>query len=143
MKKFLAITTSIMFLNSCYTYTTIPISKTMDTWKGATEHQIILTFGAPSSTTSDGAGGKILVYSQEQSITYYNRLYTNSGITSSNTYKDNLFMQFFIDSTGIVYNWKTNYPDKVIKKSDTKKTDIVIGSFSAIILIIVLVFGSQ
>lgn len=42
----------------------------LNSWMGSTKHQVILNWGAPSRTASDGNGGEILVWSNQYSYNY-------------------------------------------------------------------------
>jgi hypothetical protein len=66
--------------------------KMMDSWLGDTKQDLILKWGPPERTASDGGGGEVLVYS--------NQVY--------NPYTRNTIYQcrmFYVDSDGKIYHW--------------------------------------
>lgn len=127
----------LLIFSSCYTTRIVPISENMNRYMGKTEHEIIIIFGAPNNITTDGAGGKILVYtqSQSQSNTLYGTIYANQNLAITNTYDNSQYVQFYISEKGIVYNWRTNYPDQVIREpKKIKRSSIKV--FGVMILVI-------
>lgn len=74
--------------------------KVMDSWMGATKQQLIMKWGPPTKTASDGGSGEILVYSTQK----YDpgNAYLNLPPL---TYWDNKY--FYINSEGKVYHWMT------------------------------------
>lgn len=55
------------------------ISKIMDSWMGANVNDLIVSWGPPQQTISDGKGGQILIYSSA-------RTWTTPGQATTNTY---------------------------------------------------------
>lgn len=78
----------------------------MKSWIGSNEHDVIMQFGSPTSTTSDGAGGKVMRYSQTTSTVVGTPLYGGSVVGTS--VEQVQFYEFNINSSGIVYSSKTN-----------------------------------
>jgi hypothetical protein len=66
----------------------------MNSWKGSSKHELILKFGPPTSTASDGNGGEILTYEELK------RAYTDSFgyVTFVHKY------MFYANSNGIIYH---------------------------------------
>jgi len=92
--KFLLIIT-VLFMVSCTSTT-----KVMDSWLGSSKQSLIMSWGPPTKTASDGGNGEILVYSKQ----VYNPGLPNMGIAPS-TYWDNKY--FYVNSEGKVYYWMT------------------------------------
>ena len=151
MKKIATII--IILISGCYTIKVTPIADVMNNELGLTENNIVLKYGAPSRTTDDGAGGKILVYektSYQTKTNYYrapnyNTILLPTATSSSNTNEIKMYINFFINKDGIVYNWRTNYPDirekipkqrKAMKEPTKggKRTTVVITSIIVTIL---------
>lgn len=82
-------------------------------WEGATHGEIVRAFGAPSRETSDGEGGRILVYEYIKHVTktdvetYHGRFDTEITTTSN---QDRSFREFFINGDGKCYLARTNIP---------------------------------
>lgn len=128
-----------MLLSSCYTISHIPITDEMNNCIGKTEQQIILEKGSPARITEDGAGGKVLryEYTTYQSISY--PAYYNSGSlmpATTATQANTQYMEFFINTSNTVYNWRTNYY-KTIKKED-KGANKAIRTTSGIAMVIIV-----
>ena len=66
--------------------------KSMDSWIGATAQDLILKWGPPARTTSDGGSGQIYIFERQ----YY--LY--------NTMRYDHKM-FYADSNSRIYSWRT------------------------------------
>ena len=78
------------FLFSCTSQ-----KKVMDSWIGRSQNDVILAWGSTPVINSDGAGGKIMIYSQPFPVHFSNQIIR--------TYK---YTYFYIDSTNVVYKWK-------------------------------------
>lgn len=78
----------------------------MNSWLGHSKRDLILSFGPPSRSESDGQGGEILVYSR--------RVYGNfpSGVVDYFEHR-----MFYIDTQNSVYHWlitrNPNPPDRL------------------------------
>ena len=70
----------------------------MNSWLGSTKQEIIMSWGPPARTASDGGTGEILVYSYPG----YNPGYNGYGAFSYWDYK-----YVYTDSNGKIYYWKT------------------------------------
>jgi hypothetical protein len=102
MKKYLLI---LLLFISCN------VSKMMQTWVGNTQQQLELKWGAPTTTSSDGASGQILIYK-----TWVNTGQTagqvvpdgNGGAVYTNPQNNGYWRErdFYINSNGIVYAWR-------------------------------------
>lgn len=68
---------------------------------GTTKHSLILQNGPPGNTSSDGAGGEVLTYSNSMTRgTYLYGLYLQNTIVE--------FIQIYCDSQGKIYTWRAN-----------------------------------
>ncbi|PSR53254.1 hypothetical protein AHMF7605_06775 [Adhaeribacter arboris] len=74
------------------------LRETMDEWIGQTKHQLLLKWGVPTVTASDGNGGEILKFDQLRRGLFSNGNY----ITVIHTYS------FCIDKEQKIYTWKYN-----------------------------------
>lgn len=72
--------------------------KVMDSWLGATKQQLIMSWGPPTKSASDGGNGEILVYSKQGYI-------PASQYMVAQSYWDNKY--FYINSSGKIYHWMT------------------------------------
>ena len=70
--------------------------KALDPWLGATKKELILNWGPPIRTTSDGGTGEILVYAEQgdQPATATSRAYAFWSYT-----------YMYVDTTGKIYHW--------------------------------------
>ena len=94
MKKNIILSLLILFLSSCHLQEKIQAS--MDSWIGHTKQEVIMSWGPPARSCSDGANGEIIIYSKPILISgvyyYYNTL-------------------FYINKESKVYHW--------LKKTET------------------------
>lgn len=140
-----------IILTSCYTIKTISINNIMDKYKDKSEHEILLEFGSPTKTSSDGAGGKILNYTISQLNTNYeinrqnhpyNTISPYGFVGSSTTYSTSDYIEFYINSSDKVYYYRTNYPDgkeKILDKPRTQNAIIRTSVFAIVIAAIIAV----
>lgn len=70
--------------------------KVMDSWLGSTKQQLIMSWGPPDRTTSDGGSGEILVFATQGYWPGYNG-------QGAFTYWDTKYM--YLDSQGKIYYW--------------------------------------
>jgi hypothetical protein len=87
------------------------INDTMQSWVGSHQHDLILSWGPPTRSTSDGADGWILIYEYDRNggqipgkayrgadgATYYTAP-QNTGYTAQR--------MFYVHSDGIIYSWR-------------------------------------
>ena len=76
----------------------VSTKKVMDSWLGSTKQQIIMSWGPPARTASDGGTGEILVYANQGYWPGYNG-------QGAFTYWDYKYM--YVDSNGKIYYWMT------------------------------------
>ena len=108
------------------------INKNMDSWMGHNVNDLIVSWGPPQQTMSDGQGGQILIYSQSRQWTTPGQATTNTygyantqGNLYGNTYRGNTYgsatsrtsytpaqtsgynaqRMFWVDSNGRIYRW--------------------------------------
>ena len=67
----------------------------MDSWIGNTKQQLIMSWGPPERTSSDGSGGEVLIY-------------VHSRYNSINRYTIYDYKMFYAHSDGNIYHWRTN-----------------------------------
>ena len=99
-------------------------NEALKSWIGSKENDLVLQLGSPTSTASDGAGGKIVRYSETTSAVIGTPI--GGGAVYGTTYEETYFYEFYINSSGIVYSHKTNYKrfskkltEKIQKKEKT------------------------
>ncbi len=111
MAKVLYAAIIALVLVSCYTTRITPISEVMDEWLGSTEHEVILKVGPPTTTTSDGNEGKVLIYENSTNTTLFlpNFPTPNTGYAVSKPITR--YVHLYVNKEGIIYSWRTNYPD--------------------------------
>lgn len=67
----------------------------MNSWLGNTKHDLIMSWGPPSTTTSDGNGGQILIYAKRD-------LYMpQTGVTWWQ------YKMLYVNSENKIYHWRT------------------------------------
>lgn len=66
----------------------------MDSWLGSTKRSLIMSWGPPARTTSDGGTGEVLIYAN-QAYDAYNRI---------SYYK---YTMFYVYPGGTIYHWLT------------------------------------
>lgn len=75
----------------------------MDSWLGSTKHALIIEWGPPQQTTSDGDGGEVLIYCTRVYIPATN--YGMGLVSATDYYKNRMF---YIHSNGVIYSWRTS-----------------------------------
>jgi hypothetical protein len=68
------------------------VKKAMNSWIGSSKTELILKWGPPDRTTSDGGEGEILIYAKQVYI------------SSDYIFWD--YKMFYIDVTGKIYHWR-------------------------------------
>jgi hypothetical protein len=110
-EKIILMTICIVFLYGCNTQRNVSSREyystaqqrsednedNMDSWIGITKQQLLLKWGAPSSTYSDSAGSEILTYVKANGIP---DLFMGGTLRINHTYS------FYIDSSGKIYHCK-------------------------------------
>jgi hypothetical protein len=108
MRQIFLILVSLFLIVGCYS-----TQKTMDSWIGSSKKDLIMNWGPPDRTASDGSGGEILIYAKQVYIPAQRGLstvgsdgsvHTSSG-TPSRTYWD--YKLFYIDKKSTIYHWLT------------------------------------
>lgn len=93
MKKIFLILMVVGLVSAC-----VSERKVMDSWLGSTKQQLIMSWGPPARTASDGGTGEILVYatqgywqgySGQPSFVYWNYRY------------------MYVNNQGKIYHWMT------------------------------------
>lgn len=70
----------------------------MDSWLGSTKQELIMQWGPPARTASDGGTGEILVYANQG---YY------PGINGIGAFTFWNYQYMYADSDGKIYYWMT------------------------------------
>ena len=70
--------------------------KALDPWLGATKHELILNWGPPIRTTSDGGSGEVLVYAAQGE-------FASTPGNRPRTFWNYTYM--YVDTTGKIYHW--------------------------------------
>ena len=81
------------------------INKTMSSWIGHHQSELIASWGPPTRTSSDGKGGIVLVYES------YRNMGTKGSVDSRGNIRvrDNSYIRtrmFYVNNNGIIYNWR-------------------------------------
>lgn len=106
-----------LLLCGCYEYQQLPNSYYFDPYKGQSEHKIVVDFGPPDRTTSDGNGGKIIEYrrsSDPYTVTAFQNLY-GTPYSFSKTHVTQWYLQFYINKHDSMYMYRSNLPGPVRK----------------------------
>lgn len=134
----------IIALVSCYTTRYVPINDEMNTWVGHTEHDLILSKGAPSISSDDGDGGKVLSYRQTNYTTVATPAsYTNNGFINpsiARTNENTTYMDFYVNSSGVIYNWRTNIQKEERKDNPTGTTILEVGGVVGLAFLVIQIF---
>lgn len=78
--------------------------KVLDSWLGSSKHSLIVSWGPPQQTQSDGDGGEVLIYS--------NRVYSppiqlaTGGWLPATDYYHNRMM--YVNDNNKIYSWRTS-----------------------------------
>jgi hypothetical protein len=89
MKSRLIVVLFVLFLMSC-----VSTRDAMNTWLGHTQKEVILKWGPPARTTSDGGTGTILVYAFQGSVYGTGKAYYD-------------YKMLYVNEKNIVYYWMT------------------------------------
>ena len=93
MKKSILLILTIGLLFSCTSQ-----RKVLDSWLGSTKQSLIMSWGPPARTASDGGTGEILVYADQ-------KYYPGFNGQGAYTYWDYKYM--YANSEGKIYYWMT------------------------------------
>jgi hypothetical protein len=86
-------------------------SKTMQSWVGSHQSQLILSWGPPTRSTSDGAGGTILIYEYDRNTGQIpgravQNLDGSISYTAPQATGYVATRMFWVDPRGVIYNWR-------------------------------------
>lgn len=106
MRKALAPLALILLLSGCTS-----ISDNMNSWVGSTQHDLILKWGPPTRTTSDGADGTILVYEYTSNGGQIpGQAYVGAGgvvfYTAPQSTQRTATRMFYVNGEGVIYSWR-------------------------------------
>lgn len=88
----------------------------MNSWLGKDQHQLIMAWGPPTSTASDGKDGQILVWTDYRQHAGYSTTSVSRGsrfspATANTYYAPPTTSQFskliYVDANGVIYHWRT------------------------------------
>jgi hypothetical protein len=83
------------------------INDTMQSWIGHPQSELILKWGPPQSTASDGNGGSILIYGAYVNLGQTpGQIYANGAYTAPQQQGYQRTRMFYVNSSGIIYNWR-------------------------------------
>ena len=110
MKRFAFISLALSFSIGC---ASLSPSKNMQSWVGAHQSKLILSWGPPTRTASDGAYGTILIYEYDRNMGQIpGRATVNSdGSVSYTAPQSNHYVasrMFWVNAEGTIYNWRWN-----------------------------------
>ena len=74
------------------------INATMQSWQGKPAHNLIMKWGPPTRTITDGAGGQVLTYDYWVPRTFIPYLGWIGGYTATRS--------FYVNAEGVIYNWR-------------------------------------
>lgn len=94
------------------------ISANMASWMGADQSRLILSWGPPDKTDSDGKGGQVLTWLRDRGNKSTTSTTYNTGVkglggediivtnTSGGGKREPATRMFWVNEDGIIYNWK-------------------------------------
>ena len=95
-----------LVFTSCATLFTDPIDDMMNSWIGASKNELLLSWGPPNQTFSDGKGGEVWTYAQDRQ-TMGNAWTDSYGRTYWNAPKQyQSVRQFYINENDIIYAYR-------------------------------------
>lgn len=100
---------STILLTACVVISACMARRTqqmMDACMGQNKAYVIYNMGPPSSVSTDGQGGEVLVYAT-QSVVYTPPGGYPMGVPQHNRVYWN-YKMFYVNNQGIVYHWKTD-----------------------------------
>jgi hypothetical protein len=119
MMVILILVLALLFISGCAS-----INKTMQSWMGHHQSDLIASWGPPQQIMDDGQGGKIFIYSTTRTFTspghstttvsgsaYGTGSYAYGTATGHTTYTPpqtssyNAYRMFWIDKNGYIYRW--------------------------------------
>jgi len=104
MKNIIIVTITVLALVACKS-----TREVMDSWLGHTKHDLIMKWGSPARTASDGENGEILVDAKPVYIPETTGLATpsnpNPSTSPGKTFWD--YKMFWVNSDGKIYHWMT------------------------------------
>jgi hypothetical protein len=90
-------------LNGCATRN----NNTMQSWVGRHQSELILAWGPPDRTTSDGNGGSILIYGHYVDLGQTSgQVYGNGSYTAPQQQGYQRTRMFYVNSAGVIYSWR-------------------------------------
>jgi hypothetical protein len=69
--------------------------KALNSWMGQPKQRLIMSWGPPSRTTDDGAGGEVLIYAHQVYVPQYGYNWWD-------------YKMMYVSSEGKIYHWRTS-----------------------------------
>jgi|NGEPerStandDraft_6_1074524.scaffolds.fasta_scaffold62433_2 hypothetical protein len=98
MKRFVCLALLIALCGYSVGCASLNPSTAMQQWNGRTSQQLILQWGPPMRSTTDGAGGEVLVYEYWRPRQFVPYVGWIGGYSASR--------MFYVNSDGVIYNWR-------------------------------------
>lgn len=98
----------IILLANLSCYSNAQLKETMDSWLGASKHQLLLQWGSPTSVFPDGNGGEIYTYVKTSQTggfawtDYWGNTHWRAPQQVHDKYN------FYINSSDRIYAWRVN-----------------------------------
>ena len=81
----------------------------MDSWLGHSKQELIMKWGPPARTASDGGTGEILVYAQQVYIPPSSNTFYDNNNVGHTTYNQGVnywdYKMFYVNSDSKIYYW--------------------------------------
>jgi hypothetical protein len=85
-------------LSGCASY-----DAAMKSWVGSTEHELILDWGPPTRTASDGSDGRILIYEYDRGG---GKVHVNDNGDVTIRAGSVSTRMFYVNGKGVIYSWR-------------------------------------
>lgn len=149
MKKFFHLLIALLFtvvLSSCHTWVYSSLQPDYQRmYTGASYNSIVQSFGMPTKTAPDGAGGTILAYEKSTydsvAMAYNYNSFTGTYTPGSRTTENTSYVYFYMDSHNKCYNVQTNHTKRESKYSKGKTAGLVCAIVIPIVSVVSLALG--
>lgn len=103
MKNLTLVLLYLLLASQSYAIGKKKLKKSMDSWNGHGQHELIVSWGPPARTADDGGGGQVLIYSYP----YVTNGYYSFGqyFPSETWYR---YRMFYVNASGVIYGWRTS-----------------------------------
>ena len=128
-----------------------PTAEIMNSWKGHHVSRLIRSWGPPQQVTTDGAGGRIYIWTTDVNIPLtkaksktkgtvtYNPYLDEYAIKSKTTYTDPIVIEgqkvrmFWVNKNRIIYHWRA----KGFIRDEGTEAAIVVGLAIGVVLVLI------